>query len=112
LSPLLFNKYLEETMKKSALLQRLIGRGDLIAYADDLLVLANDGQELKLAIEEIKKLEPLGVHINIKKTQIMTNRQDMGETTEIKGVRLSEKIRYLETDIYCQREKTVKSIKY
>ncbi len=42
MSPLLFNVYLDEILKKSTVLQTLTSRGDLIAYADDILLMAEN----------------------------------------------------------------------
>ncbi len=42
LSPLLFNVYLDEALRSSERLTQLIKRGDLIAYADDLYIYAQD----------------------------------------------------------------------
>ena len=41
LSPVLFNVYLEEALKSSRKLEELRKRGDLLAFADDMLVLSN-----------------------------------------------------------------------
>ena len=42
LSPVLFNVYLEEALKSSRKLMVLIRRGDLLAFADDMLVMTNN----------------------------------------------------------------------
>jgi hypothetical protein len=41
LSPVLFNVYLEEAITKSKKLDEVRSRGDLIAFADDMLVMSN-----------------------------------------------------------------------
>ena len=41
LSPVLFNVYLEEPIKSSKKLDEVRSRGDLIAFADDMLVMSN-----------------------------------------------------------------------
>ncbi len=41
LSPVLFNVYLEEALKSSNKLEELRKRGDLLAFADDMLVMSN-----------------------------------------------------------------------
>ena len=42
LSPMLFNVYLEEALKSSAKLEAVRKRGDLLAFADDMLVMTNN----------------------------------------------------------------------
>ncbi len=42
LSPVLFNVYLEEALKSSEKLEEVRRRGDLLAFADDMLVMSNN----------------------------------------------------------------------
>jgi hypothetical protein len=42
LSPVLFNAYLEEALKSSKKLEEVRKRGDLLAYADDMLVMSSN----------------------------------------------------------------------
>ena len=42
LSPVLFNVYLEEALKSSKKLEAVRKRGDLLAFADDMLVMTNN----------------------------------------------------------------------
>ena len=41
LLPVLFNVYLEEALKSSGKLEDIRRRGDLLAFADDMLVMSN-----------------------------------------------------------------------
>ena len=41
LSPVLFNVYLEEAIMSSKKLDEIRSRGDLLAFADDMLVMSN-----------------------------------------------------------------------
>ena len=41
LSPVLFNVYLEDALDSSNILQRMRKRGDLLAFADDMLIMSN-----------------------------------------------------------------------
>ena len=41
LSPMLFNFYLEEALGTTQKLREMINRGDLLAFADDMLILTN-----------------------------------------------------------------------
>jgi hypothetical protein len=45
LSPVLFNVYLEEALKSSEKLEEVRRRGDLLAFADDMLVMSNNQHE-------------------------------------------------------------------
>ena len=47
LSPVLFNVYLEEALKSSIKLEELRRRGDLLAFADDMLVISNSKPEIE-----------------------------------------------------------------
>ena len=52
LSPVLFNVYLEEAIKSSTKLEEVRKRGDLLAFADDMLVMTNSKPELEQIIKE------------------------------------------------------------
>ena len=56
LSPVLFNAYLEEALESSRKLVQLIRRGDLLAFADEMLVMSNCQHEINEVIEELAKL--------------------------------------------------------
>ena len=47
LSPVLFNVYLEEALKISQKLEEVRRRGDLLAFADDMLVMSNCQHEIE-----------------------------------------------------------------
>ena len=47
LSPVLFNVYLEEALMSSKRLEDMRRRGDLLAFADDMLVMSNSQQEVE-----------------------------------------------------------------
>ena len=47
LSPVLFNVYLEEALKTSQKLEEARRRGDLLAFADDMLVMSNCQHEIE-----------------------------------------------------------------
>ncbi len=42
LSPVLFNVYLEEALGSSELLKKVRSRGDLLAFADEMLIMSNE----------------------------------------------------------------------
>ena len=53
LSPVLFNVYLEEALKSSVKLEAVRKRGDLLAFADDMLVMSSSVQDLTETIEAL-----------------------------------------------------------
>ncbi len=56
LSPVLFNVYLEEAIRSSNKLEEVRRRGDLLAFADDILVKTNSKPELEHIINEFATL--------------------------------------------------------
>jgi hypothetical protein len=56
LSPVLFNVYLEEALKSSKKLEEVRKRGDLLAFADDMLVMSSNQHEIEMIVEELAKL--------------------------------------------------------
>ena len=56
LSPILFNVYLEEALGTTEKLKEMVRRGDLLAFADDMLVLTNSKAEMTQAIQELDNL--------------------------------------------------------
>ena len=57
LSPVLFNVYLEEALKSSKKLEEVRRRGDLLAFADDMLVMSNCQTEIGMIVSELARLE-------------------------------------------------------
>ena len=57
-SPVLFNVYLEEALKSSKKLEDMRRRGDLLAFAGDMLVMSNSQPEVEKVIEELAGLGP------------------------------------------------------
>ena len=53
---MLFSVLLETVLHTSEVLTKLIARGDLIAFADDILVMAIDRSEAEQVIKEIEEL--------------------------------------------------------
>ena len=56
LSPVIFNVYLEEAIRSSNKLEEVRRRGDLLAFADDMLVMTNSKLELEQIINEFASL--------------------------------------------------------
>ena len=87
LSPVLFKVYLEEALKSSRKLEELRKRGDLLAFADDMLVMSNSKPEVEQAIEELATLNTnWNLRLNKKKSEILTN-EDLQEIGVIKCVK-------------------------
>ena len=73
LAPLLLNIYLDEAIRSSAKLEALRKRGDLLAFADDMLICSNSKQEVEAAITELQSLEgSFNLKLNKKKSEILT----------------------------------------
>ena len=56
LSPLLFNIYLNDALKSSPVLQQILRRGDLFAYADDIVLHLSSIAEVRGVIEAFEDL--------------------------------------------------------
>jgi len=73
LSPVLFNVYLEEAIRSSAKLDGVRSRGDLLAFADDMLVMSNSRAEIEQIINELTALQvKWNLKLNKKKSEILT----------------------------------------
>ena len=53
---MLFNVYLEEALKSSKKLEEVRSRGDLLAFADDMLVMSNNQHEVEQIVGELTAL--------------------------------------------------------
>ena len=56
LCPMLFNVYLEETLGETQKLRDMVNRGDLLAFAEHILILTNSKAEMAQAIQELESL--------------------------------------------------------
>ena len=84
LSPVLFNIYLEEALNSSEKLKQVRKRGDLLAFADDMLVMTSDRGELETIVNELSSLsENYNLRLNKKKSEILT----LEKAEEIGGIR-------------------------
>jgi RNA-directed DNA polymerase len=105
LSPVLFNVYLEEALKSSKKLVELIRRGDLLAFADDMLVMSNCQHEINEVIEELAKLNlEWNLRLNKKKSEILTNES----LQEIGGVRCTKIVKYLGVKVTADKKEQTK----
>ena len=100
LSPVLFNVYLEEALKSSQKLEEVRKRGDLLAFADDMLVMTNNQSELTMIIDELMKLQQQwNLRLNKRKSEILT-KEDIQEVNDIKCVKT---VKYLGVRVTCDR---------
>ena len=92
LSPVLFNVYLEEAIRSSKKLEEVRSRGDLLAFADDMLVMSNQEAEVGMIIEELAKVQlEWNLRLNKKKSEILTS----VEKEKINGIRCTTAVKYL-----------------
>ena len=92
LSPVLFNVYLEEALKSSRKLEDMRRRGDLLAFADDMLVMSNSQHEVEEVVEELATLnQNWNLRLNKKKSEILTNE----DLPEIGGIKCTKVVKYL-----------------
>jgi len=74
LSPMLFNVYLEEALRSSQKLEEVRSRGDLLAFADDMLVMSNNIHEIEQIINELTSLQvKWNLKLNKKKSEILSS---------------------------------------
>ena len=74
LSPVLFNVYLEEAIRSSQKLEEVRSRGDLLAFADDMLVMSNNIHEIEQIINELTSLQvKWNLKLNKKKSEILSS---------------------------------------
>lgn len=101
LSPVLFNVYLEEAIKSSNKLESMRARGDLLAFADDMLVMTNAVGELRMAIEALESLkDKWNLRLNKKKSEILTREK----VEEVSGVKCTRQVKYLGVRVVLDRK--------
>jgi hypothetical protein len=101
LSPVLFNVYLEEALKSSTKLEDMRRRGDLLAFADDMLVMSNSQPEIEQVIEELATLNTdWNLRLNKKKSEILT-KEDL---PEIGGIKCVKTVKYLGVRVTIDRK--------
>lgn len=80
LAPNLFAIYQDAAIQGSSTLKELAGNGKLYAYADDIVVITENREELEAAISALERLEPeLNLCLNKKKSQILSKDPVYGE---------------------------------
>jgi len=67
-------------------------RGDLLAFADDMLIMSNQKGEIEQAINEMASLQmKYNLRLNKKKSEILTAEKE----EEIGGIRCTKMVKYL-----------------
>ncbi len=101
LSPVLFNVYLEEAIKSSKKLEEVRSRGDLLAFADDMLVMSNAKGEMTWIINELDKLkDKWNLRLNKKKCEILTREP----IESMCGVKCTKSVKYLGVRVVTDRK--------
>ena len=100
LSPVLFNVYLEEALKSSTKLEAVRKRRDLLTFADDMLIMTNNQNELVMVIEELTALQQRwNFRLNKKNSEILTKE----DVQEVGGIKCTKKVKYLGVKVTCDR---------
>ena len=87
LSPKLFNKYLEHALLSSPALASAVARGDIIAYADDIVILSKSKAMMERILDALEALQDShGLSINKKKTVFISNKKEYRDLHEIRGI--------------------------
>lgn len=100
ISPCLFNFYLEHAIYDSKVLKLAAEEGNLLAFADDLLLVADSTDEVVKYLLAIEKwIGKFGLEVNKTKTVFMTNKKTMNGRNEIRWVKRVESFKYLGINI-------------
>jgi hypothetical protein len=90
----------------------MVNRGDLLAFADDMLILTNSQAEMKQAIQELDNLNGVwNLRLNKAKSQVLTD----DNIPDIAGIPCANHVKYLGVPVRLdhkeQRDKCVASVK-
>jgi len=67
-------------------------RGDLLAFADDMLIMSNQKSEIEEAINGMASLQmKYNLRLNKKKSEILTSQKEY----EVNGIRCTSMVKYL-----------------
>ena len=97
LSPLLFNVYLDEALKSQETLNLLVQKQMLRAFADDIVCIVKNREELQGVIKSFEELmNKFNIHINKKKTQYVAKvKRGDTSTAEVEGISRVTDYKYL-----------------
>ena len=94
---MLFNVYLEEALNTSPKLREMRKRGDLLAFADDMLILSNSKPELEESVRELEGLNAMwSLKLNKDKSQVLTS----DNLKDIAGIPCMPHVKYLGVPIH------------
>ena len=97
LSPMLFNVYLEEALGSTQKLREMVNRGDLLAFADDMLIMTNSKAEMTQAIQELDNLNGAwNLRLNKAKSQVLTE----DKLEDIAGIPCVTQVKYLGVPVH------------
>jgi hypothetical protein len=101
-----FNIYLDHALKEDPVLKEAVSRGDLKAFADDILA-SNNGalSSIILALNNMK--ESHGLCLNKEKTVIMTDLK----VEKIEGIKKVTEAKFLGIQVVLNRQKLVERAK-
>ena len=75
-------------------------RGDLLAFADDMLVITNNKSELTMIIDELVKVQQQwNLRLNKRKWEILTKE----DAQEVNGIKCVKTVKYLGVKVTCDR---------
>lgn len=82
-------------------LNQVRSRGDLIAFADDMLVMSNSKNEIEWIINELASLSSTwNLRLNKKKSDILTKEPH----EEINGIKCAKSVKYLGVKVVLDRK--------
>jgi hypothetical protein len=67
----------------------------LLAYADDIIVEADNIDELRTIINEFKLMKTWGLNINIGKSMILARKQECKLYKKVEGIQVKDCVKYL-----------------
>jgi hypothetical protein len=87
-------------------------RGDIIAYADDLVITAHAMSMIQKILGELERLEmTFGLKINKQKSVFLSNMREYDHVDDISGIKKVEKVKYLGVSISNDRKDMIKEAK-
>ena len=95
LSPFLFNVYLDFSFDQSPQLKQLILTDSLLSFADDIIIRVKTKAEAEETIKALEDLRSFNLIINKQKSQIMQGPTSIEGLSELSGIFIVKKVKYL-----------------
>jgi hypothetical protein len=87
-------------------LEEVRSKGDLLAFADEMLVMSNQKVEVEMINDELTGLQNYwNLRLNKKKSEILTGEK---EDEEINGIKCSSSVKYLGVRVAVDRKEEIK----